>query len=282
MKRLLLIVFFIIFYAHNTHAWNLIHPSGGRSLSLGNCSVTLNDFWSCNNNLAGITSLQGTCIGLSYSNKFMMKELGYKNIGITYNSNIGVFLITASQFGYEHYSENLIGLGYARDFGPNLRIGLKLDYLFFLLSNEYKNKSAPTFEIGIQYQINKSLCIGVYAFNPINIKTKSLNKDKIPIVIRLGLSYYINDDFFITSEIEENSEHNFSYRFGVEYEIYKNIYIRSGFQLKPELLTFGFGYNLKWLHLDISAQMNQILGASLSCSFVFEINKRKLRGRIAA
>jgi hypothetical protein len=94
--------------------------------------------------------------------------------------------------------------------------------------------------------------------------------------MRLGFSYYATEDFLITSEIEENFEYDFSYRFGLEYEIYKNILLRSGFQFNPGLLTFGVGYNYKWCIIDVCAQMNQELGTSINCSFIFNIKNWRI------
>ncbi len=252
-----------------------MRATGSRTTSLANCSVALNDFWSCHNNPAGFAYQKDISIGISYQNKFLLKELGYKNAGVLYPFNIGVIAVSFSQFGYNLYNENVIGLGFAREFGDKLRIGLKLDYLFFKFPENYENRSAPTFELGIQYQINESLCLGAYVFNPVNVKLKTLNKDKTPIIMRLGFSYFVNNIFMITSEIEENFESNFSYRLGLEYEIYKNIFIRSGFQIKPELFTFGIGYNYSWCIVDICAQMSQTLGASVDCSFIFKIKRRQ-------
>lgn len=276
MKRFLITNLFVLFLFTPIHAWNLLQPSGGRTISLGNCSVALNDFWSCNNTPAGFASQNGISIGFSYQNKFLLKELGHKNAGILLPLNIGVIGVSFSQFGYNLYNENIIGLGFAREFGDKLRIGLKLDYLFFKFPENYENRSVPTFELGIQYHINESLCLGAYIFNPINVKSRTINRDKIPIIMRLGFSYYVTEDFLITSEIEENFEHDFSYRIGLEYEIYKNIFLRSGFQLNPELFTFGVGYNYKWCIIDVCAQMNQDLGTSISCSFIFNIKSRRI------
>jgi hypothetical protein len=275
MKATLFIGLFILIFSHQVLAFGILQPNGGRTTSLGNCSVALNDFWSCHNTPAGFASMKEISIGISYHNKFMIKELGYKNAGILFPLNLGVIGVSFSQFGYNLYNENIIGLGFARNFGDKLRIGIKLDYLFFNFSDEYEDQSVPTFELGLQYQINESLCLGAYIFNPINVKLKTINRDKIPVIMRLGLSYYLNEAFLITSEIEENFEYDFSYRFGLEYEIYKNILLRSGFQFNPGLFTFGIGYNYHKYIIDICAQMNQTLGASLNCSFIFKIKSRR-------
>lgn len=273
MKRIFFIGLFIFIYSHQTKAFGILQASGGRTTSIANCSVALSDFWSCHNNPAGFASQDNISIGFSYQNKFLLKELGYKNASVLIPFKSGTFCISASQFGYELYNENNFGFGFARCFGPNLRIGLKLDYLFFKFTGNYQNKSVPTFEIGTQYQINKSLCFGAYIFNPINAKLRTVYKDKTPIIIKLGLSYLISKDFLLTSEIEENFEYNFTYRFGLEYEIYKKIFIRSGFQFKPELFTFGIGYEYNKYTIDVCAQMSQTLGASISCSFIFKIKE---------
>ena len=280
MKHFFISVLISLSLSSHIYAWDLLKPSGSRTTSLANCSVALSDFWSCHNNPAGIASQKEVSIGISYQNQFMLKELGYKNAGLLYPFKIGVITVTASQFGYNLYNENIIGLGLARNFGDKLRIGLKLDYLFFKFPEDYENRSVPTFELGIQYQISNSICLGTYIFNPINVKLRTINKDKIPIIMRLGFSYFVNKDFMITSEIEENFEYDFSYRFGLEYEIYKNIFLRSGFQFKPELFTFGIGYNYEWCVIDICAQMNQTLGTSLDCCFIFKIKRKDQSGGI--
>ena len=280
MKRPFFIGLFTLICSCQLYGWNIIHANGGRTNSLGNCSVALSDFWSCHNNPAGFASIKNIGIGVSYQNKFMLKELGYKNAGFLFPIKTGVISISFSQFGYELYNENILGVGFSRNFGTKLRIGLKLDYIFLKYSHEYKDISVPTFELGMQYQINEALCFGAYIFNSINVKLRTINKDKIPIIMRLGFSYYVNHNFIITSELEENFEYNFSYRFGIEYEIYKNIFLRSGFQLNTELFTFGIGYNYKRIVLDVSAQMNQKLGATVNCSFVFIIERKESHRRI--
>ena len=96
--------------------------------------------------------------------------------------------------------------------------------------------------------------------------------------MRLGISYKATDDFMITSEIEENFRDNISFRFGLEYGIIKNVHLRCGFQLNPNIITFGIGFNFKTFKIDISNEMNQILGTSLQCSLTFNIKDKKKGG----
>ena len=272
MKRIALTNLLLLFVIIDLYAWDITNSVGGRTNSLGKCSVALSDFWSLHNNPAGFATINDLSIGISYGNRFLLKELSNKDAGILLPINIGTIGISFSQFGYEHYNENLFGLGLSRSFGQNLRIGLKLYYMSIRFSEEYENRSVPTFDLGIQYQINKSLCLGAYIFNPINVRIGSLNKDKVPIIMRFGFAYNIVDEFMICGEIEENFDDNFSFRFGLEYEVYKNVFVRSGFYLMPCLFTFGIGYDYKRFVVDVAAQMNQDLGVSMSCSMIFKMN----------
>lgn len=281
MKRFFIAGLLVLSLFTHVYAWDLLQPSGGRTNSLGKCSVASSDLWALHNNPAGISSYNHLSIGISYENRFLLKELGYKNIGVLFPLNIGVIGISASQFGYEHYNENIIGIALARNFGPHLKIGLKLDYIYFNFSGDYDTFSTPTFELGLQYEINENLSLGAYLFNPIHVKIRTSTNYKTPVVMRLGFSYFIKEDFMITSEIEENFDDNFSYRFGIEYEYHKSFFIRSGFQLNPELFTFGFGYTYKWCIMDIAGQMSQDLGASLNCSIVFKLKDKSPKGGVS-
>jgi hypothetical protein len=49
--------------------------NSGRSLSLANASVTLNDVWAHVNNPAALIGLKKQSFGISYQNRFGLKEL---------------------------------------------------------------------------------------------------------------------------------------------------------------------------------------------------------------
>lgn len=277
-KRLLFIALFSL-CINQSKAWDLIQPTGGRSSSLGRCSVALNDFWSCNNNPAGIASYKFLSAGIYYENRFMIKELGYKSAGLIFPIKQGALGVGINQFGYNLYNENVIGIIYARSFGKYLCLGLKLDYIFIKYNNDnYLNINTVTFEFGAQSYITENICLAWYILNPTHVKIRSPNIAKFPIIMRLGISYKATDDFMITSEIEENFRDNISFRFGLEYGIIKNVHLRCGFQLNSNIITFGIGFNFKTFNIDISSEINQALGTSLQCSLTFNIRNKNNKG----
>ena len=272
MRRSLLLIGVILF-SNQCFSWDLSGIAGARSNATGNCSVSFSDFWSVQNNPAGMANYHFFGVGLSYENRFFMKELGIYNAAFVMPVKIGTFGLSFNRFGFEKYNENKLGLAYARAFGPHLKMGLKLDYLLFKFSDEYAKRRTATFELGIQSDITKDLCIGVYIFNPINVKLKSIHNERVPVVFKFGLSYKVTKDFLAATEVEYNSDSGLDYRFGLEYNTLQEFYIRVGVHTNPATACCGVGYTLNRMVIDVSATMNQHTGVSFQSSLIFKIKE---------
>ena len=272
MRRNLLLIGIFLF-SSNCYSWDLSGIAGGRGNATGSCSVSFNDFWSIQNNPAGIAGYQWFGVGFSYQNRFMMKELGFYNTAMVMPVKIGSFGLSFCRFGFENFNENKLGIAYARAFGPHLKIGLKLDYLLFGFSDAYAKRRCATFEIGIQSDITDELCLGVYVFNPINVKLQSIHNERIPVIFRFGFSYKVTKDFMAATEVEYNSDSSLDYRFGLEYNPLNEFFIRVGVHTKPATASMGVGYSLNRVVIDVSATMNQHTGVSFQSSLIFKIKE---------
>lgn len=274
MKRSLLWIGFFLLNIP-AYSWDLLGNVGGRCTSMGSCSVAFCDFWSIQNNPAGLATWRSLSVGISYENRFLIKELSYANTGLVIPVKIGTLGVSYSRFGFEDYNENNVGLAFARDFGPYLKIGLKLDYLSFRFSGDYATRRTATFELGIQSNITDDLCLGVYIFNPINVKLKTIYNQHVPIVFKFGLSYRITKDFIMATEVEYDSDRKMDYRFGLEYLTTKDFYIRAGVHTNPGTACVGVGYTVSRVIIDVSATMNQFTGTTFLASLIFKIKEPK-------
>ena len=272
MKRSLLLIGVFLF-SYQCFSWDLSGIAGARSNATGSCSVSLSDFWSIQNNPACMADYRFFSAGLSYENRFFMKELSLYDLALMMPVKIGAIGLSYSRFGFEKFNENKLGLAFARAFTPYFKMGLKIDYLWFKFSDEYAKRRTATFELGIQSDITKDLCIGVYIFNPINVKLKTIHNERIPVVFRFGLSYKVTKDFLAMTEVEYNSDSSLDYRFGLEYNTLNDFYIRVGVHTNPATASVGVGYTLNRVVIDISATMNQYTGVSFQSSLIFKIKE---------
>ena len=279
MKRLYLLLI-ILSIGSSAFAYDFIHPIGGRAVAMGGSGVASQGLWAIQNNPAGLAELQKMSLGLYYQNQWMLPETADKSAAFAVPLNMGTIGLSFNQYGDSKFNENKIGLAYARSFGRYLQIGLQLDYCL-LKAEEYGNKSALTFELGIQSKVTEKLTLGTYIFNPARFTLQqTINNEPLPIVFRFGASYQFTKDFMAQLEVEKNTDYEgFAMRGGLEYEAVKDFYIRAGAQIGTDrfqqqgLLTFGLGYQIKFIEINVGAQMHQVLGSSVNIGMIFNIGK---------
>ncbi|MCF8369414.1 MAG: hypothetical protein K9G76_10260 [Bacteroidales bacterium] len=261
-------------------------PAGARSASLGFASVSLNDFWSLFNNQAGLVGTKGINTGVGYSNRFLLQELGTKYLGLAFPTKYGVFGLGYSGFGYSNYSQDKLGLAYAKKLNERFSAGLQLDYLSTRIAEDYGKAYVLSFELGMMMQLSDEVIIAAHIFNPLNSKLENKFNERISSVYRLGISYKITDDFLLLVETKKDMNYKPQIMGGFEYSLAEKLAVRLGLSSIPSLsgadkfsiaslYTFGFGLELDKLQIDFGASVHQVLGWSPHISMTYEINKRK-------
>ncbi len=265
---ILFTVFFIVSqYVFGAGLW---YPVGARQAGLNHCSVALSDFWSIQNNQAGMALIKNLSAGIAYENRFLVPQMGTASLALVYPLKFGNMGISMSYFGYALYHEMKIGLAYARSFGPRLRAGVQLDYLQTGLGDVYGSRSNVTFELGIQSDVNEHLTFGAYVYNPVRVKLSDYANEKIPAVFRFGVAYHFSGKLLTTAEVEKNTYYQpVILRGGIEYRYKKQFIFRVGFGTSQDIFSFGFGWYKKHMQFDIGTTMHQVLGFSPQTSLVF-------------
>ena len=264
---LIIVISISVLPAYGAGLWS---PVGGRQAGLNHCSVALSDFWSIQNNQAGMALIKKFSAGIAYENRFLIPHTGTGNVAVIYPMKFGNMGLSIGYFGYSLYHQMKIGLAYARAFGPRLRIGVQLDYLQTALGNGYGSRNNITFALGIQSDITKQLTLGVYVFNPVPVKLADYANEKIPAIFRFGLAYHFSGKLLATVEAEKNTAYQpIVLRGGVEYAFKKQFFFRVGFGTSGDVLSFGFGWHKKHIRFDIGTSMHQSLGFSPQSSVVF-------------
>lgn len=159
-------------------------------------------------------------------------------------------------------SENLFFVGLSRRFSKTFILGLNVRFYYYSL---YENISSTGlgFDLGIIYVISDNINLGA-SISDLNSSYKwdtnelygqqgRTTTDKFPLSKKVGLSYCF-DEPEILAAIEFESFNNTSnfIKFGVEYKIFNNLFLRGGldklnisnsdFLPKPSL---GFSYSQK-------------------------------------
>ncbi|MDP3464105.1 MAG: hypothetical protein Q8S18_15045, partial [Bacteroidales bacterium] len=163
---------------------------------------------------------------------------------------------------------------YARAFSDQLRIGVQLDYLTTQFGDGYESTNNITFELGVQSDITKKITVGAFIFNPVKARLSSYTDERVPVIMRFGVTYHFTGKLFGIAEIEKNFDLKPGLRTGFEYTINQTFYARIGLSTQPGLLTFGSGFRIGNLNLDLSAGMHQVLGVSAQAGLIYHFGSK--------
>ena len=250
----------------------LVKAQNGRYSGMGDASVMLSDFWSAFGNQAGLASITVPEAGICYYNQYLMWETGTQTGAYVLPTQSGNFAASFSRYGYSLYSENNIGLAYARNFGSIWSASLQFDYLFYNQSDDYGNQGAFLFELGIITKPIENLSIGAHLYNPARAKLSNYQNERVPTVMRFGLGYQFDEWVLVTLETEKDLEQKARVKCGLEYQPVTSLFLRAGVLTQPNQFSLGMGYTIQNFTTDFSFVTHESLPISSQLSFKYTFN----------
>ena len=204
---------------------------------------------------------------MAFQNSYLSSHLGTADVAVLYPAQSGRFGISLRYFGYSLFHEMKAGLAYARKLGHGIRAGVRIDYLQTAFGDIYGQRSHFTFALGIQADISRNLTMGLYLFNPVQVKLSPQRTEKTPAVFRFGIIYHFSSHLLATAEAEKNTNWQpIVIRSGFEYQTKQEFFFRIGLASSGDLFAFGLGWNRNKIQFDIGTTMHQSLGFSPQAS----------------
>jgi long-subunit fatty acid transport protein len=247
-------------------------PMGSRSHALGNASVAIDDIWAYHHNPANLVSVKKLGFGLSYENRFLLKELQSQGFVVALPLKAGVISFGLQSFGFKNFRTNRLGVGYSMKLAEFLSCGVQLNYHQVRLTDAYGRKDALTAELGLKANITDNWKVAFSVFNLTRTKISEFGEDRLTTLMRLGTQYTFSEKVMLVAELEKNIEFPVRFKTGIEYSPIKKLFLRGGFATQPIELSAGLGYRFKeQFQLDIGSAYHQILGWSPNFSFTYQM-----------
>ncbi len=274
LKRHLILLFFLFTSVYSGLLAIGNQSSGARSLALGNAHSTLFDVWSANNNQAGLASVKGFSLGLSYENRFGLSELGLSNLNMAIPVKFGTFGLTVQQFGFSDYNENKFGVAYGKQLSSKVSLGAQVSYyLVSVAEAQTQNKDAIAIELGMQIKATQKFTIAAHVFNLTNSKIKGDFQERLPMILTLGMKYDFSKKVFTLVDIEKNIDLPVNFKAGIEYHPVDAFYFRGGLNTYDFHFTGGLGVALKSFKLDLGFSHQTYLGYVSQIALSYSIKK---------
>jgi hypothetical protein len=245
-------------------------PSAGAGeAGKGFVCIIKDGFWSSFHNQAILANNNSFSLGFNYENRFNISELGTRTVGMIVPGGKASIAVIYSHFGYTDFKRDMSGLACGMKLTNKIAAGLQVDYFAERTAGEYSNIQSVTCEMGLLVTPSENIVIGLHLFNPV---PNSLRKSFLPTSLRIGAGTNLNKLLFTGIEAEMRSGGNLIFRTGFEYEVAKKLWMRGGFCTENNAFSFGLGFLVKIVQMDISFVTHEKLGMTSSISLVFKIH----------
>ncbi|MCC6384741.1 MAG: hypothetical protein LC117_11170 [Bacteroidia bacterium] len=242
---------------------------GGRAAGMADAGLNLNDLWSVFQNQAGLAQVQSLSIGIFNQTPFMMGDLSTRGLAVAVPVNNGTLAAQFQYYGYSLYNEKSGGLAYARKLTESVSAGLQLDYFGVSIAENYGSANAVTFEAGLQAELMDGFFLAAHVNNPIRAKIADYNDERLPSILRFGLAYLPSEKVTLAAEAEKEIDRPNRIKAGIEYQVAKQLYLRTGIASNPVNTTFGLGLILDTFRFDVATSYHRQLGYSSNVSLVW-------------
>lgn len=162
----------------------------------------------------------------------------------------------------------MAGLACGLALSENIAAGVQIDYFSEKAAGEYDDYQIITCEAGVVAKLSEKVMIGIHVFNPV---PNSIRKTVLPSSVRTGAGIELSKVLFAGAEAEMSTGEKLIFRTGFEYEVLKKFWFRGGFSTENTSFSFGLGYLLKFVKIDLSFATHERLGITSCASLIFKI-----------
>ncbi|RYU96597.1 hypothetical protein [Emticicia agri] len=261
--------YLVVFSAHYSRASGEPFPIGARSWGIGNATVAVADKQSVFNNPAGLGFLAHNYVSTSYHNRYTIAGLNTFSLGGNYTHKLANVGLVIERFGDKLYHEQKIGLALAKSTG-RVSLGIQVAYMQAAIAG-YAAKHTLLTQFGVMAKLNSTIHIG---FNAYNLTAARLFvSQRVPTVLRLGFSYQPVKQLLLIGEAEKDIFLPVLFKAGLEYQIVRNFYLRTGITSKLSNAHFGIGFQAKQFIFDYAASNHSMLGFSHHLTLAYQLGK---------
>lgn len=248
---------------------------GGRSSSLGNASSPISDNWSLFNNVAGMAKIKSTSVNFAYAVNPSLPGADRAAASINLPMPIGMLGVGVFKFGDELYSEQIFSAGYANQFGI-ASLGLKVNYVQYRAEG-LGTHSALSLNFGGIAELTPKVSIGAYIVNINQPQLSSGTDESLPVILVTGVQFHPEEELILLLEIEKDLHYQPTIKGGIEYAFHEKVKARTGFNLNPNTIHGGIGYQSARLIIDYALQYNASIKTTyqLSTGYLLVKNKKQ-------
>jgi len=239
-----------------------------RTLSIGGGGVTETPLY----NPALLATLNKHKLYANYYNRYSVSELATVSGGFYYANRFLPVGLEITSFGHDEYRESLFRFALGKQIAAKWTVGVSVQYML-LQSLLFEERSARiSSDMGVTFRPVENVLTGLSILHLPSIRLGDKNIDNKHIasyMIQAGFNWKVINTVLITATIDHCEETPVAGSFGMEYMPFDNFKLRAGVRSSPLKPSFGVGYELGGIHLDVGMVYHRVLGVSMGLGVSF-------------
>jgi hypothetical protein len=240
--------------------------------------VAVPDVYAVNFNPGVLGFYPDRTIELSYSNRYMLRELATQAATITTPAAKGAISSSLSYFGTEQFNQVQVSLGYGFKLSEWLGAGAALNGMSRKVQITGQEDFSVTGDIGLLGSFQRGFRFGLNMDVPYPASTGIETFPGHRSGLSFGVAYEKKDDFLLTSRISWEEYRRIYYSGGIEIFLTGYLAARVGVKLPSEAtFSFGTGLYLKRWNINLGFSSHPVLGLSGSVSLSTKLTVHEKR-----
>lgn len=285
MKIRITLVFLFFYQVLLAQNPTISGAAGATQAGMAGIGTALANEWAIFNNIGALSAYTEVLPSamLAFENRFGIKALNSYHFSVVSPLAFsGVGGLTFNRFGDKYFNQTQVGIGYSHQIS-SVSVGAKINYFQIAVDDQIGitqgARGNVLLELGGMAQLSKKWAVGIYGYNFTQSKLKVLDagEDRIPVILKAGVSYQPIEKIFLSIETEKNIDYPATFRAGLNYQVHKYFYVRTGISTEPFFSAFGIGFHPKDLAFDYALSNQTALGWVHQISLRYALRKLKLR-----
>ncbi|WP_289053339.1 hypothetical protein [Carboxylicivirga marina] len=249
--------------------------SGPVSSSLAYVKVFDDSHWASLNNVANQAHVKSLSVGAAYQMRFNLSELSSRAATAIVPSRFGSFSGLAMQSGFSKSNYNRYAVAYSRLFGNSISAGFQFNYMNHQMQSADRADAFYS-AFGLGFKTTESIKVGVYIQNPEQSKLSYQDEAyALPTFFNGAIKYSIPHKFFAIFELEKELEYDVVYKTAIQFSFNDKLFVRGGVRGKPVEITFGGGFQLVGLSIDVGFSHHQQLGMTSGAGLAYSFKHKQ-------
>ena len=234
---------------------------GAREAALAMAVISLPGSFSVFHNQAFLAVDRTISAGVTFRQPCFIKGYSESAISFILPAHDVVFAMGITHTGVANYSESSAGLAIAKKLTRKLSAGLLFNYHSLNFPECGRSKGSFQLDGGLAYTYSEMLSLGFHIRNIISSPFTTFQYQiTFPLLIRGGASCRLTERIMLCTEMAYERGSGLDFRFGSEYLLRENFFLRGGISTRPFQHSIGFGYKWNDCQLDFSLVHHEILG----------------------